>query len=353
MTKQEIIVALEKAKRQLAVAKEQDEKDFAQKKVTKLQSQLADLSDAITGSPNTVDLLAKIEKAKRQLAVAKEQDEKDFAQKKLTKLQQELSGISDVSKTKTEFQAENKEILKEVETVKKNETIPTEIKPKLVAKIKEEVNKVMLDEKKAVREVEKAKTKPKKAQAKQKLAEVKERKAEVKELVVKVSKKHESPQKFRDLLKRLTDTGKYDFLKSMSKDEILRDMKRVAKPMGWRFRGKGNYKNPNRTEIKAGVKSGAVYYETRPEHSDVSKTVRLAKGGMIGTNKANEFSKGKYVWVREQGGITDIVLSQSAFEELFEEMKAKLKLEMDEPKFKVFSKENGSILQLKLKEIYS
>ena len=341
MTKQELLdkIAKAKANKNLTDKQRADVLALYEKK-------LSALGENYNENPEIAVLQDKIAKAKanKNLTDKQRADVLALYNKKLSA----ITGKKDVA----EVQAENKEILKEVETVKKNETIPTEIKPKLVAKIKEEVNKVMLDEKKAVREVEKAKTKPKKAQAKQKLAEVKERKAEVKELVVKVSKKHESPQKFRDLLKRLTDTGKYDFLKSMSKDEILRDMKRVAKPMGWRFRGKGNYKNPNRTEIKAGVKSGAVYYETRPERSDVSKTVRLAKGGMIGTNKANEFSKGKYVWVREQGGITDMVLSQSAFEELFEEMKAIFKLEMDEPKFKVFSK-NGRILQLKLKEIYS
>lgn len=43
MNKQEIIQALEKAKRQLSVAKEQDEKDFANKKIENLENQLAEL----------------------------------------------------------------------------------------------------------------------------------------------------------------------------------------------------------------------------------------------------------------------------------------------------------------------
>lgn len=351
MTKAEIITALDKAKRQLSLAKEQDEKEFAQKKVTKLEAQLSELAEAVSGKTDTVDLLAKIEKAKRQLSLAKEQDEKEFAQKKLAKLQAELGSVSDISKASVEVQAENKEVLKEVANVVKNDTIPAEIKPKLVAKIKEEAHASMEEEKKAIKEFAKAKTKPKKAQAKVRLEKAKERKKNVKDLAVTVSRKHDK-DKFKDLMKRLTDTGKYDFLKGMSKEDVERDMKRLAKPMGWRFRGKGNYKNPNRAEIKAGVKSGKVYYETRPERSDVSKTVRLAKGSTIGSVKASEFSKGKYVWVLEQGGITDMVLSQSAFEEVFEEMKSKYTLTKDEPKLKVFSK-NASLLILKLKEIYS
>jgi len=392
MTKAEIITALDKAKRHLSVAKEQDEKEFAQKRVTKLEAQLSELAEAVSGKTDTVDLLAKIEKAKRHLSVAKEQDEKDFAQKKLDKLQAELGAFSDVSKATAEVQAENKEVLKEVANVVKNDTIPAEIKPKLIAKIKEEAHASMEEEKKAIKEFAKAKTKPKKAQAKVRLEKAKERKKNVKDLAVTVSRKHDK-DKFKDLMKRLTDTGKYDFLKGMSKEDVERDMKRLAKPMGWRFRGKGNYKNPNRAEIKAGVKSGKVYYETRPERSDVSKTVRLKDGGLIeynelverhrnqknltkderlrmnnlrnklnsdayknrtgvGLTKANHFSKGQYVWVLEQGGITDMVLSQSAFEEVFDEMKSKYTLTKDEPKLKVFSK-NASLLVLKLKEIYS
>ena len=51
-------------------------------------------------------------------------------------------------------------------------------------------------------------------------------------------------------------------------------------------------------------------------------------------------------------GITDAILSQSAFEEVFEEFKSKYTLVRDEPSRKVFTK-NGRILVLKKMEIYS
>lgn len=77
------------------------------------------------------------------------------------------------------------------------------------------------------------------------------------------------------LKEKLSKDKKYDFLKDMSKDSIEKDIKRDAKPVGWRFKGKFNYKKPSEAEIKKGVKNGTVYSEKRPERSDVSKKRKL------------------------------------------------------------------------------
>ena len=45
MNKQELTQALEKAKRQLSLAKEQDEKDFAEKKIAKLEKELSEMEE--------------------------------------------------------------------------------------------------------------------------------------------------------------------------------------------------------------------------------------------------------------------------------------------------------------------
>lgn len=406
MTKSELLSKIEKAKNNKTLTDSQRSDILAM-----YQKKLDALGENAGENPQKSELLAKIEKAKNNKTLTEKQRSEILAMydKKLSL----IDGKKDVA----EVQAENKEVLKEVANVVKNDTIPAEIKPKLVAKIKEEAHASMEEEKKAIKEFAKAKTKPKKAQAKVRLEKAKERKKNVKDLAVTVSRKHDK-DKFKDLMKRLTDTGKYDFLKGMSKEDVERDMQRLAKPMGWRFRGKGNYKNPNRAEIKAGIKTGKVYYETRPERSDVSKTVRLAKGstiagassfdswlkennidvykrtyywvaddgkgdyrhvgtkaevmkalkdefiqstqkmatgGAVGKNKASNFKRGQYVWCEEQGGITTALLSQNAFLENFEELKSQtdLKLVIDNENLKVFEKENGKRYTLRLKEIYS
>lgn len=93
-----------------------------------------------------------------------------------------------------------------------------------------------------------------------------------------------SNKEFSELISRLKQKPEFSFLKFMSKEEIIDDVKRVAKPKGWRIAGKlGNKRRPTASEIKKGVASNgsSVYYESRPERSDVSREVRLAGGGGV------------------------------------------------------------------------
>lgn len=93
---------------------------------------------------------------------------------------------------------------------------------------------------------------------------------------------------FDALIRRLANKPQYSFLKKYTRDEIIRDMSRKAKPVGWRFKGKNNYKIPSKKQVTEGVKKGNVYYDNRPKKSDVSFPAQLGKGGYV--------SKGEMVW---------------------------------------------------------
>ena len=86
---------------------------------------------------------------------------------------------------------------------------------------------------------------------------------------------------FNDLIRRLSKRPEYSFLKTMPKDQIKNDLQVTAKPVGWRFKGRGNYDKPTAKQIVAGKKSGRVYNERRPLRSDVSQVVKLKDGGNV------------------------------------------------------------------------
>lgn len=97
-------------------------------------------------------------------------------------------------------------------------------------------------------------------------------------LVGKKKVKDMSQKQFNDLIKELSKKPEYDFLKYLTKKQIEDDLDREAKPVGYRFVGRKNFKIPTKADIKA--KRG-VYYENRSNRTDVNRSVRLAKGGMI------------------------------------------------------------------------
>jgi hypothetical protein len=104
-------------------------------------------------------------------------------------------------------------------------------------------------------------------------------KAKIQRAKTKISQM--SPKEFADYIKKLSKDPKYSFLKGMSSDEIARDVKRTAKPVGWRFRGRQNFKTPTKRDVKD---NNNVYYENRRNRSDVSRSLRLETGGEIDNN---------------------------------------------------------------------
>jgi hypothetical protein len=81
---------------------------------------------------------------------------------------------------------------------------------------------------------------------------------------------------FNSLIKSLSKKPEYDFLKYLTRKQIEDDLDREAKPVGYRYVGRKNFKIPTKADIKA--KRG-VYYENRSNRTDVNRSVRLAKGG--------------------------------------------------------------------------
>jgi hypothetical protein len=96
-----------------------------------------------------------------------------------------------------------------------------------------------------------------------------------------------SQKDFNEFIKMLSKKDGFAFLKSMTKDEIKRDIKREAKPVGWRFRG-DNTKKPTRRDIR---EKNDVYYEGRRNRSDVSRAIKLAEGGGVDRFKDFELNK--------------------------------------------------------------
>ena len=91
---------------------------------------------------------------------------------------------------------------------------------------------------------------------------------------------------WNDLIRRLAKKPEYSFLKGMSRSAIDRDLARKAKPVGYRFKGRGDYRTPTASQIKKGKRDGSVYWEARANRSDVSSALRLDKGGEISSDQA-------------------------------------------------------------------
>lgn len=108
---------------------------------------------------------------------------------------------------------------------------------------------------------------------------------------------------FNDLIRRLSKKPEYSFLKTMGKSTIRTDIERPAKPVGWRFKGRGNYEIPSKAQIAKGKRSGTVYREVRPLRSDVSRIVRLEEGGVVGQEIVIDYQGDEYKGVIAQ--ITD------------------------------------------------
>jgi hypothetical protein len=104
---------------------------------------------------------------------------------------------------------------------------------------------------------------------------------------------------FNDLIRRLSKKPEYSFLKTMSKSTVKTDLERRAKPVGWRFKGRGNYDKPTMKEIVAGKKNKTVYREVRPRRSDVNLAVRLENGGWV--QKPIKIKKDVYKFEDHQG----------------------------------------------------
>ena len=92
-----------------------------------------------------------------------------------------------------------------------------------------------------------------------------------------------SSAEFSELIARLKQKPEYSFLKRMGSKKIQDDYRVVGKPVGWRIKGKHNYKVPSK-RFRA-ENPDAVYYENRINRSDVRRPNRLEKGGKLSNSE--------------------------------------------------------------------
>lgn len=93
-----------------------------------------------------------------------------------------------------------------------------------------------------------------------------------------------SDDELRSALKQLKPRSEYSFLKLSSYRSLPKvkdDLKRYAKPVGWRIKGKNNTHIPSQKELAIAKKKGTAYYEDRPNRADVVRPAKLEDGGMM------------------------------------------------------------------------
>ncbi len=88
----------------------------------------------------------------------------------------------------------------------------------------------------------------------------------------------------RSAIKQLKPRSEYSFLKTAdykSLGVVKDDLKRFAKPVGWRIKGKNNVHKPSPKELAIAKRKGTAYYEDRPNRADVVRPVKLEDGGIM------------------------------------------------------------------------
>lgn len=278
MTNQELVAQIEKLERNLnnpnlpesaktkvktTIDKLKEELQKAQEKVEEKQEKLEKQEEKIQD-----DVEAQIAKLEKNLNNPNlPESAKELVRKKIAAAKEKLA------EQKKEIKEEKKEVAEEKKELKEAE--------KDVAKAEKEVEKAEAKAEKAEakgeKEVKKAiRTTPiKKPKTKEKQREKKSesRKKELKKIISDLSALIEKNKKLRK---------KYEG-KSVDLD---RDAGRSAKPFGYRFKGKHDYRVPTEEQIKRGLKRGTIDYEGRPNRSDVypkgyKGKIKLEDGGIL------------------------------------------------------------------------
>jgi hypothetical protein len=176
---------------------------------------------------------------------------------------------------------------------------------------KKEAEQEKKEIKEAVKKVEKiAKSKTPSKQPKVKVPQVKEEQREKKQDSRKVKLK-----KIMTELEQLIEKNKKLSKYKGSGVDLEKDAKRSAKPFGYRFTGKHDYRIPTEQQVKRGLKTGKVYYEGRPERADKfptgkgTKGVKLAKGGSV--LDADRFAK-PMGWRWKDSAVEDGIINKAS-----------------------------------------
>jgi hypothetical protein len=228
-----------------------------------VKSRFASKIAALEADLNKAEEIVEVKIEKQQVAEQKDLTE---AEKKIAKLKDALSGETDPD-VKARFEKKIKELQGDLGEVKQ------EIKEE-----KKEIAKQKKEIKQAVKEVRSVKKVVRKEAVKKVVKKVAERKKVVE--VVKPKRKTRLKTIMSDLDALIRNNKKLAAkyrgktgLPAGQKVDLKRDAKRSAKPFGWRFTGKYDYRDPKKVlterQFSNAKKKGLLDYEARPNRSDV------------------------------------------------------------------------------------
>jgi hypothetical protein len=256
MNAQEIIAKVSKYKEMLEAESDSDIRARYLKKIKELEASL-------------VEVEKKVEKLEEKVAT-EEKKELSEAEKKIRKYQDFLDNESDPD-LKARYQKKIKELQDSLKEVKEE----IKVEKKEVAEQKAEI-------KKAVKVVKAAKAT--KVERKEAVKKVEKKVRERKEVSVKRTRRGKKIKEIIGELDKLIAKNKKLKEKYTGKGvDVKRDAGRSAKPFGYRFVGKHDYRVPTADQIKKGKKRGTIDYEGRPNRSDVypKRAAKLADGGEV------------------------------------------------------------------------
>ena len=260
MDTQEILNKIAKLKNAIQSESDADVKATYQKKVDALEKQIAEAEqkvekvEAKASADEKKDLNEaeqKIKKLEAALSSESDPDVKERYQKKIKQLKETLQGVKEEIKEEKKEIAEQKKDIKEA--VKEIKSVDKSVRKVAIKKVATKIS-------------ERKETVKKKSKRKDKLKSI------VSELDALINKNKKLKSKYTAEYK---GTGKTTDKK--------RDAGRSAKPFGYRFVGKHDYRVPTEAQVRKGLKRGTIDYEARPNRSDVypKRTVKLADGGMM------------------------------------------------------------------------
>jgi hypothetical protein len=260
MDTQEILSKIAKLKKAVASESDADVKASYNKKIATLEAQVAEAEakvekkedkSAAEEKKTLTEAEEKIKKLEKAIASESDADVKARYQKKLNELKGTLKDVKEeIKEEKKEIAEQKKEIKQAVKEVK---SVQSEVRKTAIKKV-------------ATKIVERKKVEVKKTKRGEKLQSV------LSDLDAMIEKNKKLKSKYGS---GYTGTGK--------PIDLERDAKRGAKPFGYRFVGKHDYRVPTEMQIKRGLKRGTIDYEARPNRSDVypERKIKLADGGMM------------------------------------------------------------------------
>jgi myosin heavy subunit len=390
MDTQELLNKIEKLKKAIQAESDPDVKASFGKKLAQLEAQVAQAQAAVEKKEekvatdekkNVSEIEEKIKKLEKAIANESDVDVKKSFEKKLKTLKESLSGV------KEEIKEEKKEIAEQKKDVKAaTKEVQKVIKQVEVAEKKEE-KKNISDAEEKIKKLEKAianesdedvkkNFEKKLKQLKESLSDVKKdskeaakevkkpvvRQAKPQKVVRKIPIKKAAPaptpsprrKKLKGVLAELDALieknrrlkAKYgtSYKGTGKPSDLERDSKRKAKPFGYRFVGKHNYRVPTEMEIKKGLKRGTIDYEARPNRADISvkRKVKLEDGG-----KADVHPEWLVMIKSEEGNIHEWKGFAKSEDEALHKAEQEAGFESIESGINMLTDENGKVIEYK------